>query len=106
MEDFRLFLDQALQIPVDVDDNDVISLGKLKAGETKTYTFYIYNSSVFPHEEMKYEFDKNDITVIEAPKELLEKRSAKFIIKWKPKVDIEVALKTTLDIDSYRVISP
>jgi len=102
MIDFKLFLDKALQIPAE----DPINLGKLKAGETKTYTFYIYNSSVFPYEELKYEFDKNDISVKESPQELLEKRSAKFVITWKPKVDVEKGLKTTLEIDGYKVIGP
>lgn len=100
MKDFKIYLDKALQIPAE----EPIELGKLKAGETKKYTYYIYNSSVFPYEEIKYDFNVNDVKVIEAPKELLEKQSAKFVIEWKPKVDVEKGLKTILDIDGYKVI--
>jgi len=45
-----------------------------------------------------------DVKVLEAPKELLEKRNAKFVIQWKPKVDVEKGLKTTLEIDGYKAI--
>ena len=100
MKDFKLYLDKELQILA----GDPIDLGKLKAGETKKYKYYIYNSSVFPYEEIKYDFNVSDVTVLKAPDELLEKRSKEFIIEWKPKVDIEKGLKTTLEIDGYRVI--
>jgi hypothetical protein len=100
MKDFKLYLDKTLQIPA----GDPIELGKLKAGETKKYKYYIYNSSVFPYEEIKYEFDANDVKVLKAPSELSEKGSTEFVIEWKPKVDVEKGLKTTLEIDGYRVI--
>ena len=100
MKDFKLFLDKELQIPA----GDPIELGKLKAGETKKYKYYIYNSSVFPYEELKYDFNVANVKVLQAPDELLEKRSAEFIIEWKPKVDVEKGLKTTLEIDGYFAI--
>lgn len=100
MKDFKLFLDKALQIPA----GDPIELGELKAGETKKYKYYIYNSSVYPYKEIKYGFNVKDVFVLKAPNELLEKRSAEFVIEWKPKVDVEKGLKTTLEIDGYRVI--
>lgn len=100
MKDFVLYLDKTLQIPA----KDPIDLGKLKAGETKKYKYYIYNSSVFPYDELKYKFDAVDVSVLEAPIKLSEKRSAEFVIQWKPKVDVEKGLKTVLEIDGYKAI--
>jgi len=77
----------------------------LKAGYSKKYTFYIYNSTVHPYEELKFSVDSAEVRVVSAPEELAEKRSAELILEWKPRVDIKQGLKTSLKIEGYQVIS-
>lgn len=100
MEDFRLFKDRELKEPVD----DPINLGKVKAGTSKQFTFYVYNTSVYPYEELNFSVDHNEVVIISSPKELSEKASAEIILEWKPSVDIKRGLKTSLKIEGYQVI--
>lgn len=99
--DFKIFLDKELKNEV----QDPIDLGKLKAGETKRYEFYIFNASVHPYEEMDFLVDDIEVKIISYPKELSEKASSLLILEWKPSVDIKQGLKTKLEIQGYKVIS-
>lgn len=100
MDDFQIFKDKELQNPTD----DPIDLGKVKAGETKQFTYYVYNSSVYPYEELNFSVDHEEVTIISAPTELEETSSAEIILEWKPTVDIKRGLKTSLKIEGYQVI--
>lgn len=99
-DDFKIYTDEALQNPVD----DPINLGKLKAGETKQFTFYVYNSSVNPYEELEFTVDHKEVEVISSPTEMTEKASKAIVLEWKPSVDIKRGLKTSLKIQGYEVI--
>jgi hypothetical protein len=100
MEDFQLYSDKQLTEKV----SDPINLGKVKAGETKTYTFYVYNASVYPYEELNFSVDHDEVAILSFPVELQEKSSAEVVLEWKPSVDIKRGLKTTLKIAGYQVI--
>jgi hypothetical protein len=100
MDDFKIFTDEELQNPTD----SPILLGKVKAGDIKQFTFYVYNSSVNPYEELNFDVDHKEVTVISAPTEMDEKSSAKLILEWKPSVDVKRGLKTNLKIEGYEVI--
>lgn len=98
--DFIIFEDKELTKPVD----DPINLGKLKAGETKQFTFYIFNASVYPYEELDFILDHKEVKIISFPTEMQEKTSEIIILEWKPSVDIKRGLKTSLKIEGYQVI--
>jgi len=98
--DFKIYKDKALQEPTD----DPINLGKLKAGQSKQFTFYVYNSSVNPFEELDFSVDNPEVTVISAPTELEEKASTEIILQWKPSVDVKKGLKTSMRIEGYEII--
>jgi hypothetical protein len=99
MSDFKIYEDKELNIIA-----DPINLGKLKAGETKQYKFYLYNSSINPYEEIKLNVEHEEITVISAPTELKEKSSKEFILEWKATVDVKQNLKPTLEIEGYKLL--
>ena len=99
-DDFKIYTDKELQNLVD----DPINLGKLKAGNTKQFTFYVYNSSVNPYEELAFSVDHKEVTVISAPTELTEKVSKAIVLEWSPSVDVKRGLKTRLKIEGYEVI--
>ena len=98
MDNWKVYEDEALQILV-----DPINLGKLKAGETKQFKYYLYNSGVNPYEEIKLNIEHAELTVIVAPEELKEKSSGKFIIEWKATVDVKQNLKPKLKIAGFEL---
>lgn len=98
--DFQIFEDKELTKPIEAP----LDLGKLKAGETKEYTYYVFNSSMNPYEELEFSVDHKEVQVLEAPKDMEEKSSAKIVLEWKPSVDIKRGLKTSLKIQGFQVI--
>ena len=97
--DFKVFEDKDLTILA-----DPINLGMLKAGETKQFKFFLYNSSIDPYQELKLSVDHQEITVISAPTELKEKTSGQFTLEWKATVDIKRNLKPTLKTEGFKVL--
>ena len=98
--DFQIFEDKALTKRV----SDPIDFGKLKAGAKKTYVFYVFNASVYPYEELKFNIDHKEVKVIVSPTTLSEKSSKEIILEWKPSIDIKKGLKTSLKIEGYQII--
>lgn len=98
--DFKLYSDRALTKEV----TDPIDLGKLKAGETKVYEFYVFNNAVYPYEEMQFAIDDEEVMIISHPKELNEKASDVLVIEWSPSEDVEKGLKAKLEITGYKVV--
>lgn len=98
--DFQIFKDKELKIPA----GDPIDLGKVKAGKTKKFTFYVYNSSVNPHDELKFSVNNEDVSVVSSPENMKEKSTAIFILKWEPKLDVRQGLKAIINIESFEVI--
>ena len=98
--DFHIFEDKELTKPIE----EPIDLGKLKAGETKEYPFYVFNASVNPYEELEFTVDHKEVEVISAPTEMEEKSSSRFVLQWKPSVTIKKGLKTSIKIEGFQVI--
>jgi len=98
--DFKIFIDKELTNEVE----DPINLGRLKAGETKQFSFYVLNTTVFPYQELKFDIEHKEVAVISAPEELNEKSSAKIILEWKPSIDIKRGLRASLKINGFQVI--
>lgn len=99
MEDFKLYHDKDLQ---DETENP-LNLGKVKIGDTKQFTYYLYNSSMYPYEELKLSINRDEVVVISAPTELSEKASAEVVLEWKPLVSTKLKVKPTLEIRGFRV---
>lgn len=98
--DFRIFEDKELTKPIE----SPLDLGRLKAGQTKEFTFYVFNASLHPYEELDFSVDHKEVEVLESPKDMEEKSSAKLVLEWKPSVDIKRGLKTSLKIEGFQVI--
>ena len=98
--DFQIFEDKELTKPIEAP----LDLGKLKAGETKEYTYYVFNSSMNPYEELEFSVDHKEVEVLSSPEDMEEKKSAKIVLKWKPSIDIKRGLKTSLKIEGFEVI--
>lgn len=101
MDILKIYEDKELNKPID----EFLFLGKLKAGTKKKYTFYIYNSSVNPVEELSFSVEDKEIKILEAPDELQEKSNTEIILEWSPSVDVRQGLKTRLKMEYYEVLS-
>ena len=97
---FQIFADKELTKKIE----SPINLGKLKVGEEKEFTYYVFNSSMNPYEELEFSVDHKEVEVLSSPEDMEEKSSAKVVLKWKPSVDIRRGLKTSLKIEGFEVI--
>lgn len=98
--DFQIYEDVALTKPV-----EDLNLGKLKAGESKQFTYYIANASVYPYEELQFHVEHKEVKILHAPVELNANSNSKIILEWNPSVSVKRGLKTTLKIEGFQVIS-
>jgi len=99
MDDFKIYKDKDLQIEAE----NPLNLGKVKIGDTKQFVYYIYNSSLYPYEELEFSINREEVKVISAPKELEEKSSSQVVLEWKPLVSTKLKVKPTLEIKGFRV---
>ena len=99
MDDFKLYKDKELQ----VEAENPLNLGKLKIGDSKQYTYYLYNSSQYPYEEIELSINRDEVKVISAPTDLKEKSSAEIILEWQPLVSTKLKVKPTIEIKGFRV---
>lgn len=99
MEDFKLYKDKELK----TEAENPLNLGKVKIGDIKQFTYYLYNSSLYPYEEIELNINRDEVKVISAPTELKEKSSAEIILEWKPLVSTKLKVKPVLEIKGFRV---
>ena len=99
MNDFKIYKDKELKNEAE----SPLNLGTVKIGELKTFTYYLYNSSMYPYEEIEVSINREEIKIVSAPTELQEKSSAKIILEWKPLVSTKLKVKPVLEIKGYRV---
>ena len=99
MEDFKLYKDKDLQ----VEAENPLNFGKVKIGDTKQFTYYLYNSSEYPYEEIELSINRDEVKIVSAPTEMVEKSSAEIILEWKPLVSTKLKVKPYLEIQGFRV---
>ena len=99
MYDFKIFHDKELQN----EAGNPLRLGKVKIGETKQFIYYLYNSSLYPYQELELSINREEVKVISAPKELEEKSSAQIVLEWKPLVSTKLKVKPILEVKGFRV---
>lgn len=101
MEDWKIFTDAKLENEV----GETLDLGRVNVGDTKQFTYYLYNSSRSPYENIELLINREEVKVIEAPTKLAEKMSAKIILEWTPLVSTKLQVKPILKINGYRLES-
>ena len=82
-----------------------LDLGIVTAGETKKYTYYVYNDTNAKLENIKFQVSHKEVFILEAPKELGSKESAKLVVEWEPSVTVKQGLKTLLKVQASELWS-
>lgn len=85
----QLFKDAAL-----TDQIITLDLGIVPAGETKSYTFYLYNDTDAELIDIVVACNHVEVRVVRAPETLLAKASAALEVSWSPAVTVKQGLHT------------
>lgn len=81
-----------------------LDLGRVDAGETKRFTFWLKNDSKSLLENLAFEVDHPEVAIIKAPKNMTYSAVEELIIEWSPSVTLEEGLKTNIKVTGRRII--
>lgn len=96
----KLFQDADLKYEI-----DLLDLGRLPAGETKQYVFYVSNDSAAILEDLVFSVEHEEAKVIKAPTEMPIRAVSELVIEWSPSVTLKEGLKTRLIITGKEIWS-
>ena len=82
------------------EEINLLDLGIAPAGEIKQFTFYVYNELDAYLVDLEFEIDheRNEVFIIDAPKELPAKGSSELIIEWRPSITLKEGLRARIYI--------
>ena len=89
----KIYKDKALMEEIMILDLDI-----LPAGETKRYTFWIFNDLNAKLKELEFTVEHDEVEVIEAPLELESQAVGEIILEWNPSITLKEGLKTRLRV--------
>ncbi len=85
-------------------------LGRVEAGTTKDFTYYLYNDTDGFLEDIVIGFldlnngnAKNELKIVEKPETMNPKEKAKIILKWSPTLQVKKGLKIKFSINALEV---
>lgn len=89
----KIFKDKDQTIEV-----SVLDLGIVEAGDSKEYTFWLYNDTTAYLREVECFVEHNEVKILEYPEELSAYAIGEIRIKWSPSVTLKEGLKAPLKI--------
>lgn len=75
-----------------------VELGIVPAGESKTYTFFLYNEQDCQLTNIQVKVRHPEVTIVRAPQTLEAKGSGAIEVKWEASVTIKQGLHTPIEI--------
>ena len=97
----KIFKDPYLKEEIEGDKFD---FGIVPAGDVKQFTFYVLNDSTGVLEDLKFELEHDELTVIKAPERLIPQDSGELIIEWNCRIDVEEGLQAKLNIKANKIV--
>jgi len=83
--------------------DEIFDLGIVPAGETKKFTFYIFNDSNAFLKNLKFSVKHDEVRIIKFPEKLAANMSGELILEWKPSVTLKEGLKARLRISGIEL---
>lgn len=77
---------------------DLMDLGIVEAGETKQFTFWVMNDSLAVLQDLEFDIDHSEASIVEAPRELDPRSVGTILIEWSPSITLKQGLKTQIKI--------
>ena len=84
----KLFRDKEL-----TEEISDINFGIVVAGESKSFTYYLYNEKLGRAVNIKTVIENNEVQVTKAPETLQAKESAEIELTWTPSITLEQGLR-------------
>jgi len=76
----------------------LLDLGIVKAGELKTFTYYLLNDSIAKIIDIAILIMHNEIELVTYPKTLVANEKGEVVFNWKPSLTVKKGLKTLVTI--------
>ena len=83
-----------------------LDLGTLEAGQSKEYSYVVYNDTFAHVVELEISTTNEEVKVINVPDSLSPQQKATFNIVWKSSIDVKKALETILKIQAKELYKP
>ena len=76
----------------------VLDLEILDAGETKQYTFYVFNDTSAYLKNLVFEAEHDEVKIISFPDALPPSASGELVVEWSPSITLKEGLKVEVNI--------
>ena len=83
----------------------ILDLGIVQAGDTKEYTYYVYNDTNAELIDIAFSIDNAEVEILEFPTKLQSKEKGALRIKYSPSVNIKKGLRTSLKTKGVEIYS-
>lgn len=84
-------------------EDDTFDLGLIDAGDTKQFSFWVYNPSNAVYEDLDFIIEDSETKVLSAPKTMYPKETKELLITCTPDVTIEEPVKTQIRVKGREI---
>jgi hypothetical protein len=85
------------------EEVEILDFGILPAGETKQYTFWVFNDSMAFLRMLNFAVEHKEVKVIKAPVELMAHTGEELVLEWSPSITLKEGLKARLRISGIEL---
>jgi|WetSurSiteA1Bulk_404760.scaffolds.fasta_scaffold39260_3 hypothetical protein len=86
------------------EEVQTLDFGIVDAGDTKEFTYYLYNDSPGDVVQLKAELSNKEVLVIKTPSDTLKsKASTPIVFSWTPPITIKKGLKSEIKLKYYEL---
>jgi len=94
----KLYKDKEL-----TEEEEVLDLGIVTAGDSKTYTYYLKNDTKQDLTDLKFSIPHSEVEILRSPEKIEAWGVAEIVIKWSPSITLKKALLTELNIKGFEI---
>lgn len=96
----KIYKDKSLK-----EEVKILDLGIVPAGETKQFTFYVFNDENNTLVDLKFKVDHKEVKIVKAPTKLTYLEIGELVLEWTPSIELKRGLKATLQVEGTELWS-
>jgi hypothetical protein len=81
----------------------ILDLGKVNAGESKEYTYYLLNDSDGELQNIEIKIENSEVSILSKPTVIFANQKDVVKIKWSPSLTVKKGLKTSIKIEAEEI---
>ena len=85
------------------EEVEILDLGIVPAGETRQFTFWVYNDTSAFLRMLNFRVEHEEVKVIKFPEELRARTGSELILEWSPSVTLKEGLKARLRVNGIEL---